>query len=169
MSMHEQARILACRIVCGDATDEDTAQVLDDELLLGEINRRLDAVGLEWRPATGVVLAAADLRSDHATGGLREAELAALASLVVSLELAPTPNEHGKRLRVVDFCETFGKPRGWKREYVRSAVLGPLERAGYIRVVTPSDRRTEQYITVGDRMKLIDNRKLLREIERAAT
>lgn len=167
-----RAREICFLLLTSNTAAPELAELSTDVELAEEVRSRLDACGLEIHHARSygryLVSGAADLRDQGANGGLREAELAALGYLFVHLHEAPAPHDGKPTMLVADFCERFGKQRGWNRRYVRSAVIGPLERHDYIRVVTPGDRRSEAYLSAGPRMALIDRRRLLSRLDREA-
>lgn len=167
-----RARELCFLLLTGQNTSGELSELLDDAELAEDVRRRLDLCGVELHHARAhgkfLVSGAGDLRDLGATGGLREPELAALAYLFVHLQEAPAPGDGKPTMLVADFCDRFGTVRGWKRDFVRRAVLGPLERHEYIKIVTPGDRRSRAFISAGPRMALLDRRRLLARLDREA-
>lgn len=93
-----------------------------------------------------------------------EAQLAALAFLAVPLRMAPAPGGPRPRVAVEAFAREFAPEQGWSKEWLRRAVLGPLERDGFLRVVAPGQRRSDAYIEAGPRLGLLDLRTLRRSL-----
>lgn len=171
-SLQAEARRICHQLLCGSASLSDLPELQEDPQLAAEVGHRLQACGLELHQAKGwkrwMVTGAADLREQTKGHDLNQPQLAALAYLFTTLSAAPAPSdEEVARMRVQDFTSGFGRSRGWKADYVRRAVLGPLERMEYVRVVTPSGSRREAYIQPGPRMSLLDRSRLLRHLERA--
>ncbi len=167
--MARQAREICLTLISGpvELTDARVRALRTDPDLAAEVRRRLDACGVALVAAKGfgrwAVVAAEDLR-DNADSGLSEQQRAALAHLLIALGPTGGGGEPAP-LSVLEFCRTFGTPRGLRRETVRSTVLGALERRDYIRVHTPEGRRSDATITAGARMSLLDRRALLRHLE----
>lgn len=170
--LSEQARRICHQLICGRTELSDLPELASDPQLASEVQRRLDACGLEIRQARGwgrwVITGAGDLRDSTSGHGLNEPQLAALAFLFVQLDVAPAPSDQDTpRMPVSDFTASFGRPRGWKADYVRRAVLGPLEALEYIRVITPGGERRRAYVQAGPRMSLLDRGQMLRRLDRA--
>jgi hypothetical protein len=170
-SLDEEARRICHQLLCGRTELTDLPELAEDPALAAEVRARLHACGLEIAQARGwgrwVVTGAAELRDEAGGHGLNTPQLAALAYLFVTLDVAPAPSdETTTRLTVTDFTARFARPRGWKADFVRRAVLGPLESMEYIRVVTPGGERRQAYIQPGPRMSLLDRGRVLRRLER---
>lgn len=170
-SLDDEARRVCHQLICGRADLSDLPQLTEDPELAAEVQRRLDACGMQLQQARGwgrwVVTGAPELRSDAAGHGLNAPQLAALAFLFVHLAVAPAPgDDETPRMLVSEFTAQFGKPHGWKADFVRRAVLGPLETMEYVKVVTPGGQRRQAFLTAGPRMALLDRARLLRRAER---
>lgn len=166
----QRAQAICHRLLCSQPTLSDLPELQEDPELAEEVRRRLHTCGLELHAARGwnrwVVTGLPELR-DEVEHELNQPQLAALAYLYLHLEVAPAPHEDERpRLRVHDFCARFGAPRGWNIDYVRRAIIGPLERADYVRTVTPQGSRREAYLIAGPAMILLDRRRMLRRLER---
>jgi len=170
-SLDEEARRICHQLICGRTDLTDLPQLQEDPELASEVRRRLDAVGLDLQQAKGwgrwVVTGDPQLRAFSDGHGLNQPQMAALAFLLVSLDVAPAPgDEQTPRMAVSDFTSRFAKPRGWSADFVRRMILAPLEKQDYVRVVVPGGERRQAYIVSGPRMSLLDRGRVLRRLER---
>ena len=170
-SFDEEARRVCHQLICGRTDLSDLPQLQEDPQLAAEVQRRLHAVGLELAQAKGwgrwVVTGDPQLRAFSDGHGLNQPQMAALAFLLVSLDVAPAPgDEQTPRMAVTDFTSRFARPRGWSADFVRRMILAPLEKQDYVRVVVPGGERRQAYITSGPRMSLLDRNRVLRRLER---
>lgn len=168
--LDRRARSICHLIICGRPSAGDLPELHGDLDLADEVRRRLHACGLELHLLRGhnrwAVIGAPELR-DEVPNGLAEPQLAALAHLYVQLEVAAAPDQDTPRVGVREFCQTFGASRGWTVDYVRRAIVGPLERAEYVKTVTPGQSRRAAYLVAGPRMGALDRRRIVRRLERA--
>lgn len=158
-----EAAAIAQRLLCDEPVEAKTA--IDPELR-AEIDRRLGLVGFALAELHGRLYAHAEAINEGA-GGYSEPQLAALAQLAADLLLAPAPGSGTPNVLVSDFHARFAAAQGWSKQWVRRAVLGPLERDGHIRVVAPGQRRTDEFIQAGPRLHLIDLGRLSRALNAA--
>lgn len=159
--------ISICQALLCDAAPDSSR--ISDPIVRDEVQSRLEAVGFRLGEADGRLWAVARAEmSDPETGtGYGEVELAALAHLAICLIVAPAPSPGSARarLRVDDFHREFAAGTGWSKGWLRRAVLGPLERDRFVRVVAPGQRRSDEFIEAGPRLRLIDTRRLSAAIE----
>lgn len=155
-----EAAALAQRLLCDETVE---AKHITDPALRDEIDRRLGQVGFRLTQSGGRLYAHAEALNEGA-GGYSEPQLAALAQLASDLLIAPAPGPGTPNVTVADFHARFAAAQGWSKQWVRRAVLGPLERDGHIRVVAPGQRRTDEYIQAGPRLALIDTARLARAL-----
>jgi hypothetical protein len=164
LGVEEEARSLCRCLLCDQRV---SAAALRDPQLRLLVDERLDAVGFRVGLVDGVAwaVARADAFEDD-EAGFSVAERAALALLAVELLVAPEPQaETRPRLTVTRFAELLGREQGWSKAWLRRAVLGRLERDGYIKVVAPGQRRSDEYVEAGPRLRLLDLRGLQRALE----
>lgn len=168
LSQDEEAADLCRALLCDERPSSGR---LRDPDLAGEVTRRLAAVGFRWAAVDGRAYAVAHTdRSDPDTGmPYTEPQLAAIARLAIDLVIAPAPGEGPRaQVKVDDFHRCFAPERRWSKAWLRRAVLGPLERDGYINVVAPGQRRSDAYIEAGPRLRLLDVRRITQALEDAA-
>lgn len=155
-----EAAAVAQRLLCDENVE---VKGVTDPQLRAEIDRRLSLVGFRLTQSHGRLYAHAETLNEGA-GGYSEPQLAALAQLAADLVIAPAPGPGTPSVLVSDFHARFAAAQGWSKQWVRRAVLGPLERDGYIRVVAPGQRRTDEFIQAGPRLPLIDTGRLSRAL-----
>lgn len=142
-----------------------------DPEIAAAVTARLRAVGFRWAVIDGRAYAVAE--DDGVVGedavAYTEPQLAAIARLAIELVVAPEPHEESRATITVDqFHRSFAPERRWSKAWLRRAVLGPLERDGYINVVAPGQRRSDAFIEAGPRLRMIDARRIARALEEAA-
>ena len=147
MSLDEQQlRGLCARIVCGQAEPQDEDELARDPELAREVQERLERCGMRlFRQAGRAPLALVEGVDE--LGRLQRAALAHCA-----LRLHPDARGRAERVGVAELAELLSQ----KESYVRRAVLGPLERRGFVRVVKPDQRATGAYVTGGPLMRALD-------------
>jgi len=142
----EELRALAGRIVAGQAEPADEEELARDPEVAREIAERLERCGMRLfrqpdRPPLALIDGVDEL------GRLQRAALAHCA-----LRLHPDARRRGERVAVTELAELLSQ----KESYVRRAVLGPLERRGFVRVVKPDQRATGAYVTAGPLLRALD-------------
>lgn len=150
----DDPRELCRQLLCNGSV---TTAALRDSGLLEEVRERLDQVGFVLAKDGEQYWAAAVGGDSYTT-----AQRAAIALLAVGLQLAPDPTHATPQLGLGDFCDRLGSEQGWSRAWIRRAVLGPLERDGYCRIVKPDGNRTDAYIVAGPRLAMVDTLALQR-------
>lgn len=157
-----EARAQTQRLLCDETVPRSAMR---DPGLVREVEELLDAVGFRLGLVDDRYYAvAADL--EDGASGYSEPQLAALALLSVELVVAPVPGQETPRPRisVSEFHRRISDGQGWSKEWLRRAVLGPLERDGYLRVTAPGQRRSAEFIEAGPRLLLIDARLVARAL-----
>jgi len=168
-AMDEAEARRICRALLCD--ERPSAARLRDPGIAQMVSQRLDAVGFRWAVVDGRAYAVSQVDALDTDQGMAytEPQLAAIARLAIELVAAPEPREGRRAALGVDaFHQTFAPEQRWSKAWLRRAVLGPLERDGYIRVVAPGQRRSDAFIEAGPRLRMIDTRQIARALEDAA-
>lgn len=151
--IHEdEARALCQLLLCNEQVP---AKSLIDPSLRAEVSRRLAEVGFGLGQVDGRIYAIADAINEG-SAGYSDPQLAAIAQLAIELLAAPGPGQARARIGVSEFHASFSRSQGWSKEWLRRAVLGPLERDGYLKVIAPGQRRSAEYIEAGPRLRLLN-------------